>query len=290
MSALQGPGGGDRFVVMVPVKPLSSAKSRLARLGDDLRRDLAAAFAADTVSVLLDCERVARVLVVTDDHVVARSLEGLGADVIPDGTSDLNGTLVQAAAEMHRRDPSLHLAAVCADLPALRPAELTAALDAADPQRMSFVADEERVGTTAVAAPDLARFRPRFGRGSRQEHLASGAMEIEAIDVPGLRRDVDDPDDLRAALRLGVGPRTSAVATLASRRLAAVQATVSAFDPQTREGRVLMDDGVELGFPASALDGTGLRLLRPGQRLRLETTGENPPRVVAVQILTLPSS
>ncbi len=290
MSALHESGARDRYAVLVPVKPLSSAKSRLARLGDDLRRDLAAAFAMDTVSALLDCELVDRVLVVTDDHVVARALLDVGADVIPDGTSDLNGTLLQAAAETHRRDPSLRLAAVCADLPALRPTELDTALVAADAHRMSFVADHDGVGTTAVTAPDLERFRPRFGQGSRREHLAAGAVEIDGIDVPGLRRDVDDPDDLREALRLGVGPRTTAVATLAGRRLAAVQATVSAFDPDTREGRVLLDDGLELGFPASALAGTGLRLLRPGQRVRVETTGGSPPRAVAVQILTLPSS
>lgn len=67
-----------------------------------------------------------------------------------------------------------------------------------------------------------------------------------------------------------------------------MQATVSAFDAGTRDGRVLLDDGVELPFPAEALAGTRLRLLRPGQRVRLETTGEGAAmRVVGLQILTL---
>jgi hypothetical protein len=67
-----------------------------------------------------------------------------------------------------------------------------------------------------------------------------------------------------------------------------MQATVSAFDPDRRDGRVLLDDGVELPFPAEALTGTRLRLLRPGQRVRLETTGEGASmRVVGLQILTL---
>ena len=48
-----------------------------------------------------------------------------------------------------------------------------------------------------------------------------------------------------------------------------MQATVSAFDPDRRDGRVLLDDGVELPFPAEALTGTRLRLLRPGQRVTL---------------------
>jgi 2-phospho-L-lactate/phosphoenolpyruvate guanylyltransferase len=202
-----------RYAVLVPVKPPAVAKSRLAPLGDDVRRDLAAAFAMDTVAALLSCETVARVLVVTDDHVLARAMSDLGADVVPDGTSDLNGSLVQAAAEMHRRDPALRLAVVCADLPALRSDELRSALAAAAPAGMSFVADADRVGTTVLMASDIDSLRPAFGDGSRGKHLDGGAHEVDGIDVPSVRRDVDDPRDLADALALGVGPRTSLVTT-----------------------------------------------------------------------------
>ena len=201
------------YAVLVPVKPPAVAKSRLGGLGDASRRDLAAAFAGDAVSAVLACDRVARALVVTDDHELARAMSDLGADVLPDGAADLNGALLQAAAEVHRRSPDLRLAAVCADLPALRPEELTKVLDASHPTEMSFVADEERVGTTVVAAPDMPRFRPSFGPGSRHQHLQAGAHEIEATDVPTVRRDVDNPAELAEALALGVGPRTSLVAT-----------------------------------------------------------------------------
>jgi len=63
-----------------------------------------------------------------------------------------------------------------------------------------------------------------------------------------------------------------------------MQGTVSAFDPTTAAGRVLLDDGVELPFPGSALAGTGLRLLRPGQRVRITVEDD---AVTALQILTL---
>ena len=67
-----------------------------------------------------------------------------------------------------------------------------------------------------------------------------------------------------------------------------MQATVSAFDPRARSGRVLLDDGRDLSFEASALQGSGLRLLRPGQRVRIETTGTGPAmQVLRLQILTL---
>ena len=68
-----------------------------------------------------------------------------------------------------------------------------------------------------------------------------------------------------------------------------MQATVSAFDGATRAGAVLLDDGAEVAFAAGALAGTGLRLLRRGQRVRIETEGEGSARrVVRLQILTLP--
>ena len=67
-----------------------------------------------------------------------------------------------------------------------------------------------------------------------------------------------------------------------------MQATVSAFDTTTRSGAVLLDDGVELPFSSEALAGTGLRFLRPGQRVRLETSGDGASlQIEALQILTL---
>lgn len=67
-----------------------------------------------------------------------------------------------------------------------------------------------------------------------------------------------------------------------------MQGTVSAFDDDTRVGRVLLDDGVELPFDATALEGSRLRMLRPGQRVRLLTSGaDSSLRVDGMQILTL---
>jgi 2-phospho-L-lactate guanylyltransferase len=201
-----------RYGVLVPVKPPAVAKSRLGGLGDDVRRKLAAAFAVDTVVAALASERVDLVLVVTDDHVLAEQLRDTGAQVIPDGAADdLNASLVQGAAELARRRPDLRIAAVCADLPALRADDLTRALDAAPQAAMGFVADADGIGTTLVTAPDRAAFRPSFGPESRTEHLLQGAEEIRLDDAMSLRRDVDTPEDLEEALRRGIGARTSQV-------------------------------------------------------------------------------
>jgi len=92
-------------------------------------------------------------------------------------------------------------------LPALRPGELVVALTAAADSR-SFVPDAEGTGTTLYAAPPGAAFEPLFGPESRARHLAAGLAELDLPGLPGLRRDVDTVEELRAAAELGVGPRT----------------------------------------------------------------------------------
>src|SRR5688500_20164574 len=71
------PSETARFGVIVPAKPPAFAKSRLGRLGDDVRRSLAAAFAADTVEAAMRAELVAPVLAATDDHRLAARLRAL---------------------------------------------------------------------------------------------------------------------------------------------------------------------------------------------------------------------
>lgn len=196
------------FVVIIPVKPPARGKSRLHPLSTSQRRDLAAAFARDTVAVARRTPRVEAVLVVTDDHSFAAALRSDGCHVIPDGVSDdLNATLRQAAAECLRLWPGATPVALCADLPCLASDDLTAALDQAHGQTSAFVRDAAGSGTTMYAAPHAA-FDPAFGKDSARLHLDHGAVEIEAP-APTLRVDVDDPADLARALALGVGRHTA---------------------------------------------------------------------------------
>jgi len=236
------------WTVLLPVKVLARAKSRLAVLAGDRRRELALALASDTVTAVLGCPEVARVVVVTSDPVAGPLLAGLGAIVVADepadrsdrpdrsdrlgtpGTLDgagpapllgdlgvqdlLNAALRHGAAVAARRWPGTGLAALTADLPAMSPAELATALRAAGsaPGAAAFVPDAAGVGTTLYAVPPGGEFLPLFGGASRARHAAAGATELGLAGVTGLRRDVDTPDDLREALALGAGPFTRAVA------------------------------------------------------------------------------
>ena len=199
--------------VLLPVKVLAQAKSRLAELAGPRRGELALALACDTVSAVLQTAQVARVVVITDDQVAAAALRELGALVIPDEPRDgLNAALRHGAAFAAARWPGCGTAALSADLPALRPAELMRALHAAAAWPTAFVADAAGDGTTLYTAAPGAAFRPGFGLASRARHAADGAAELELADIPGLRRDVDTPADLRGAAALGLGLHTAPLA------------------------------------------------------------------------------
>ena len=223
------------WTVLLPVKVLARAKSRLAVLAGDRRHELALALASDTVSAVVACPDVARVIVVTSDPVAGPRLAALGAHIVPEAISNpselprdsadgsqhaLNAALLWGAAVAARRWPGTGLAALTADLPALRPAELATALRAAGHgipaagfgPGAAFVPDAAGVGTTLYAVPPGGEFRPMFGGASRARHAAAGAAELTLDGLAGLRQDVDTPDDLRAAVALGVGPRTAEVA------------------------------------------------------------------------------
>jgi 2-phospho-L-lactate/phosphoenolpyruvate guanylyltransferase len=196
--------------LVIPVKLLAQAKSRLTGLAGERRAEFALAMAADTVAAAVRADTVAAVLVVTDDPEVRAIAADLGAMVLADTPAGgLNEALAHGAAYSLDRWPERGRAGLAADLPALRSRELTVALAAAARMPTAFVPDADGTGTTLYAAAPGAQFRPQFGPASRDRHLATGAVEIGA--GAGLRRDVDTLDDLRAAAKIGLGPRSRAL-------------------------------------------------------------------------------
>jgi 2-phospho-L-lactate guanylyltransferase len=256
--------------VVVPVKRLELAKTRLAPYGEQARQDLALAFAADVVEA---ARGAAQVLVVTDDERAAARLSELGADVAPDDPdAGLNPALTHGAELLRAARPGLGVATLSADLPALRTDHLRRALaDVGDGR--GFVADLAGTGTTLLAAGPGSALGPAFGPGSREAHLASGAVELVA--PRGLRCDVDTAPDLLCALALGTGRHTASVA--AQLGLVVRSATVRSWDESG--GSAFADDGSVLPLAADSLQGSGFRFVRVGQRVRVASALDGATRL-----------
>ena len=192
-----------QWTVIIPVKALPNAKSRLAAASPDgaTHGRLVTAMRRDTAHAARNAATVARVLVVAD-----RSGDPT-ADLVQTAPG-LNEGVSEAASFAAQRWPADGIAALVGDLPALRPQELAAALaDAADHPR-AFVPDAAGTGTTLLTARPGVPLRPTFGRGSAARHARHA---VAVAGGPGLRTDVDTPEDLSQAELLGFGLSTRSV-------------------------------------------------------------------------------
>lgn len=200
------------WAVVVPVKRLAAAKTRLGLPAADRAR-LALAMAEDTIRACVAAGAVRQVVVVTDDPDGAAMAAAAGAVVVADEPdAGLNPALRHGA---RHADADVAIATVASDLPSLRADDLDAILSAAAAYPAAVVADAAGTGTVLYAAASAVSFDPAYGEGSRTAHARGGAVDLTGSAGPRVRRDVDTIEDLRNALRLGVGPATrEAIAAL----------------------------------------------------------------------------
>lgn len=270
--------------LVVPVKGGAGAKSRLHPPPGVEREALALALATDCLTAVCAGMPPGRVLVVTSDERVREVATGLGAEVVADPGDGLDGAVRAGRDRAASGDPDTPVAVLLGDLPALRTADLTAALGAATAYPRAVVPDASGTGTVLLTARRGGDLEPSFGDGSASRHEAAGHHRLD-LDLPRLRTDVDDDRALRTAVTLGVGVATAGVLAAAPATLPPMQGSVHTFDEQTGAGSVLLDDGREVWFSAAVFAASALRHLRPGQRLSLDLgTGTEVDRLWIVGI------
>lgn len=193
--------------LIIPIKDTRHGKSRLSGL-DGLtpkgRSELSRAIADDTLAAVVEAVGPDLVWLVTPDPGLRRDWSNEGVHIVDDPGTGLNAAIQAGFRSLPGR--SRH-AALLGDLPALRAADLHTALQAAADQEESFVPDAAGTGTVLRCGRAVV---PRFGPGSAAAHAADGATRLE-LDLPRLRCDVDDPESLEAATRLGLGAATARV-------------------------------------------------------------------------------
>lgn len=225
------PGGhqheGDGWTIVVPVKALDRAKSRLSTaLSSGARRELVLAMATDVLRACLSAPGVRRVRVVSPDPDVEALAGQLGVEFVrdPGGTapapqgaphgaalSDPLSDPLNAALTAALVDIAGPAAVVTADLPELLPQQLAAILTRAVAHPHSVVTDHRGIGTTMAfwTGPATSRVS-RFGPGSAGRFRTDG--RAVALAAPGqASRDVDTPGDLSTLATREAGLATTRV-------------------------------------------------------------------------------
>lgn len=222
------------------MKPAAVGKTRLQLSRPD-RRAVIRAIALDTIAAAAGCGDVARVLVVTSDGPLRTALaDWPGVEVVRDGDPMHGADIVsgagagagampgaEGAAEpvltavgrlraaiaggLSAADSAQPRAVLLGDLPALKPAELSAAFGLAASHDRAFVPDADGIGTVLVTARGDVGLRPLFGADSAAAHRAAGFVELQLPAASGLRRDLDTATHLSILRRLGLGKHTAAL-------------------------------------------------------------------------------
>ncbi|UXA08608.1 2-phospho-L-lactate guanylyltransferase [Mycobacterium sp. SMC-2] len=211
MSGTRPDEPGRDVALIVAVKRLAAAKTRLAPVfSARTRENVVLAMLIDTLTAAGRVQALGSITVITPDVAAAAAATELGAEVLADPTPEghrdpLNNAIVTAERAVGGFFPNVVV--LQGDLPALQTQELAEAIVAARHHRRSFVADRLATGTSALFAFG-APLDPQFGADSSARHRRSGAIELTGA-WPGLRCDVDTPDDLASARRLGVGAATA---------------------------------------------------------------------------------
>ncbi len=219
--------------VIIPIKRLDVAKSRLILGAAGQRRRLALAFAQDVMLVVVRVSSVRNLIVVTADDEVAEVAAAAGAHVVseanpedqrdPDAAGEdaasgfpvlrartaLNVAIRLGGAYATKLNPANRIAVLAADLPTLRVAELEAGLRGAADHPRAFTSDAAGLGTNLLTAAVGTHLNPMFGANSAMRHRESGAVDLSAASGLGLRLDVDTAVQLNDAILRGVGPFTA---------------------------------------------------------------------------------
>jgi 2-phospho-L-lactate guanylyltransferase len=203
------------WTAIIPVRSLTDGKSRLEHPAI-AAHTLIEAFVTDVVNACLDCPQIRRTVLVSPDPSAASLTDSLGCEFLAEpAVTGINEAIVATRSALASAEPVI---AILGDTPCLTGSVLTAVLQRAEGQALSFVPDAAGTGSTMWCSTDPTA-GPHFGHHSRARHREDGAIELgpkqQSPELLALwaraRRDVDTDVDLWDACRLGTGPATTAL-------------------------------------------------------------------------------
>lgn len=200
----------ERWTAIIPIRSFTEGKTRLT-IPRANTPSLIAAFADDVIHACSTCPEISRTVVVSPDPQVLALAQERGCEIL----QEQGATGINEAINLARANIDGPVIAILGDTPCITGDILTMVLLEARDHRTSFVADASGVGSTMWCADTTSSATSHFGHHSRAEHRAHGAVEVGAHNASPewarARRDVDTDIDLWDAIRLGLGPASSAL-------------------------------------------------------------------------------
>lgn len=187
--------------VIIPVKPLKNAKSRLSPvLLPDQRYELAQAMLRHVLAVTTTVQAVTGALVISRDTKALAIAREMGAKTLQEGAiSNLNPALLRATVVVKswRADAVLILPA---DLPFIRADDIVAMIGLADRPSIVIATDRERDGTNALLVRPPGAIEYEYGPGSYERHRRNAAragLPVALYESERMTLDIDVPEDLK---------------------------------------------------------------------------------------------
>ena len=186
--------------VLVPMKPLASAMTRLADAASGPRRQaLVLAMLNRVLKAAVGAAGADACCVVGGDDVVRQSLAALDIRWAQDEGGGLNGAL-SAAMEHAFADGAGAVLILPADLPMITADEVGRVIAASHGLTQAVGVEASRDGgTNALLIPAQYAIHPAYGVDSFARHrglLEAAGASLEAVDAPGIAFDLDTAEEL----------------------------------------------------------------------------------------------
>ncbi len=188
------------IAAIIPMKPLSEGKSRLARSLTPSQRTRISAGMLRRVLIALSGASIDPIWVVGGDERVKHLARNQGGIWFEEMGRNLNDTLTKAIEQAFERGKSaLYIAG---DLPFVKSSDIHSFIQASRGAGNVTLAPARRDGgTNAMLVPHGVNFKPELGRRSFSKHLRQAARMETSVAIaysPGLGYDLDIEDDLES--------------------------------------------------------------------------------------------
>ncbi len=191
-----------KTIAIVPVKRLTTAKSRLGTAIEAERRGLLlTAMLEDVLEAIAAARSVERTIVVTGDRGAEAVAEAAGHEVLADPADEGHPEAALLGIARALQEGAGCVVLLPGDCPLLDPRDLDSLLTAVPERYVAVVPDRHGTGTNALMLAPPDAIRPAFGEGSRERHVAAAraaGIPFSVEEVPSLALDLDTPADIIA--------------------------------------------------------------------------------------------